>query len=43
MEDKKKHRHKWELEYDDCMRCGGAEYFMCSCGEMRELDKKTPL
>lgn len=29
------HRHKWEMSYSDCPRCGSEMYFECECGEVR--------
>ncbi len=36
---KKKHRHKWEIELNDCAYCCRSEYEMChkdDCGAMRD-------
>ena len=41
--DKKKHRHKWVLDWCDCPFCGGGSYYFCDiegCDEMRDENKK---
>ena len=34
---KKKHRHKWEQAFADCVFCGGGMYIECECGEIRDM------
>jgi len=40
MSKEKKHRHKWESEIVVCPNCGGGEFFICECGEVRDHNKK---
>lgn len=36
------HRHKWEVDFNDCIECGSFAYYICSCGETKDYKKSTP-